>query len=151
MIGAGFHVELTPDGVDLGDVRRVEIRCCCNPHRLYGWLPFYGGEPRMGHRLRFSVPPRFVDRVVGPGAVDTAAAGGEVLLEVATVTLGTFCSLRPRGAAPDFEELQRTSRLALKYHGDDLSFVEKLARLRHVPGFIPSPEARALLPDRERP
>ena len=110
---------------------RLEVRCCCDPSRLYGWLPLNGGAPFLGQRFRFSVPPRVVDQRVGFGP---AIPGGEVLLEVDALTLeGGYATW------------------ALKYHGDDLSFVEKAARLRHVPGFEPSPEVRALLPDpRER-
>lgn len=124
---------------------RLEIRCCCNPERLYGTLPVYG-EPRIGQRFRFAIPPTFVRDRHGRD-VGTVVPGGEVLLEVATVTLGAFCSLERAMAPPNFEEVHRERHDALKYHGDELSFVEKLTRLRHVPGFEPSAESRAFLPD----
>jgi hypothetical protein len=126
--------------VELDDVARVEIRCCCNPERLYGTLPMYGGMPRHGHRFRFTVPPTRDD-------VGTVTPGGEVLLELSVVNLAARCRLfAPGERVPRaHHDVPVDTRPALKYHGDDLDFLEKLRRLAHVPGFEPSAEGRALL------
>jgi hypothetical protein len=132
--GAPFHVELE------GQRGGVEIRCCCNPAKLYGWLTL-NGEPRVGQRFRFALPPNLDD-------VGTVTPGGEVLLEVSVVTLGS-CSrppLDPRGFAREpLDSSFYDSHPALRYEGDDLTFTEKARRLLHVPGYEPSPEARAAL------
>lgn len=125
--------------LELQGRRGVEIRCCCNPEKLYGWLAL-NGEPRTGQRFRFALPPSVDD-------VGTVTPGGEVLLEVAVVTLGS-CSrppLDPRGFAREPLDTWYDSHPALRYEGDDLTFTEKARRLLHVPGFEPSPEARAAL------
>lgn len=121
-----FHVELPP--------ARLEIRCCCDPTRLYGWLTL-NGEPVLGQRLRFAVPPtRITD---GPADVGTVTPGGEVLLSVDRLTVPREEGVRGFG---DFR-----SYWALKYEGDGPTFAQKLEALRHVPGFEPSPEAVAVL------
>lgn len=141
--GKPFHVELVGP--------RVEIRCCCNPTKLYGTLPL-NGEPRVGQKFRYA--PRIVDGRRVFEALDEDPKWGPrevVVLEVAPLTLGCQISddVRTLGRYPLGDDGQRY--LALKYHGDDVDFREKLRRLVGLPGFEPSPEARAMLWDWDRP
>lgn len=129
----------------------LEIRCCCNPAKLYGTLRL-NGAPQMGQRLRFARYPNADTFAVLENNRAAPALEVVVDLEVDVVTLGCF---RPSAALMEDPvaynralAIQRpVPELALKYHGDDLTFEEKAAQLRGLPGFEPSPEVRALLPD----
>lgn len=42
-------------------VRRVEVRCCCRPDTLLGWLPVRDDQVWEGSRVRFEVKPATVE------------------------------------------------------------------------------------------
>ena len=82
---------------------RLNVRCCCQPIRVYGTLLVPKALARAGAAIYLSLP------------------GGERLrLEVARVSPYLIAD---------------TEELALRYEGDNLSFEQKLERIRHAPGF----------------
>lgn len=128
----------------------LEIRCCCDPSRLYGTLRL-NGEAQMGQRLRYGRIPN-ADTVADLNDIRPLAWPGDVIvLEVDVLNLRGFrvsLELANDPVAYNAYLLARPpSHLALKYHGDDRTFEEKAEALRGLPGFEPSPEVRALLPD----
>lgn len=97
----------------------VEVRCCCRPQRLLGWLP-YSGPMQAGRVMRFGLSaPAFVSLRELPDHVERTEAS-YIELPLAVVVQ----------AWP--QEGDRRTWLAFK------SEETPLAVLRRVPGFVPN-------------
>lgn len=106
------------------DTVELEVRCCCTPTRLYGYLSVPEHMARRGYGINIAAPV--------PGQL-----GDYVPRRILTVDTITDLG-KPTPVLPTtWELLQRacTTRLAFKFEGDDMTPAEKLALLRRVPGF----------------
>lgn len=95
---------------------KYEVRCCCNPYRLYGWLHNPPARPEPGRS--FTVVLRTFTPAKLPATCDETTTRREsVYLEFGHVYM-------PGG--PQY--------LAVKYPDEALSPNEKMAKLRRVCG-----------------
>jgi hypothetical protein len=95
-------------------MRRIEVRCCCTPTRLYGTLEVHDEYVRGGNMVRFAP----VMRGNSTGWVEP--------LDLEVVAFSS-------GAGPGWW-------YALRFDGVGLSPNEKRALLRNIPSFIEEPE-----------
>src|SRR5262245_22361848 len=118
-----FHVELA----------RLEVRCCCNPSRIYGTLSVRVTEAHRGARIHLE---GFARQECGPVPRSAAEVGPPI--ERAVVHLEVdVCTDLDRSPLPF---------LALKYDDETITPREKLRRLSMLQTFEPSPEALAQWP-----
>lgn len=89
---------------------RMEVRCCCQPQKLLGWLPVPHPSPCRGMQVTF---------LVGRGAHYEWRAGEPVFLAAQTVTLPIEQIVMPGD-----------QHLALK------SEETPIETLRQIPGFV---------------
>jgi hypothetical protein len=109
----------------------LEVRCCCTPTRLYGYLPVRAASVKAGALLTFQL-----------------SDGGALQLPVEKFTDGScfskqFYDAVASGDTSRFAKLTRIARrLALKFEGDDMTPQEKVELLRKVTGFREAREHR---------
>jgi len=93
-------------------MRRVEVRCCCRPEKLLGWLPVDEARIFVGSRVKFLIAPARTFKELGLEGV----AG----FEVEVLTLPILWAIMP------LEE----NRLALKSEDTPVEV------LRRISGFV---------------
>lgn len=95
-------------------LRRVEVRCCCQPKRLLGWLPVDELKIWEGSKVRFLVAPARTFRELGAAPISELA--------VSTLELPILTACLP--------DADGGRRLALK------SEETPIETLRRIPGFV---------------
>lgn len=105
--------------------RSIEVRCCCQPRRLLGWLP-YSGPLEAGRLVYFRAAPRFSPTTLSlrPGYDPAILEGFDPSIDVA-LPLAEVRHGFPR-------EGDYRTWLAFK------SEETPIAVLRRIPGFVPN-------------
>lgn len=107
---------------------RLEVRCCCNPQRLYGWLAIPATKRHVGARIYLEAFEKRAAGIVGRVPTDepTGPAPERIVVQL---EVDELTDPERNGGAPF---------LALKYADEDLKPAEKLRRLKMLQGFEPA-------------
>lgn len=107
----------------------VEVRCCCQPQKLLGYLPVPSAKVEVGQRVTFMISPERVrvEELVLAGGRSLPVSVTRIPAEVITLLIAEFGPvLGPDG---------RGYRCALKAEGVPLE------QLRRIHGFVEACEA----------
>lgn len=101
---------------------RLEVRCCCVPKKLLGWLEVADYRVREGNTIQFILPPIYERIFIDGRRYETMTAACYVRLPIARIGMTDLFTGEP------------ASHLALK------SEETPLETLRQIPGFVEAPE-----------
>ena len=119
-----------------------EVRCCCNPEILYGWLPATAvplittnGVGASEYVPMMQSNPHNLEmgtRAFRNRHIRGTQESGQILLKAEVVNFNEINMRRANG-------LTRSTYIALRYEDDALPIERKYENLRRVRGFIPNP------------
>jgi hypothetical protein len=109
------QLEALQDGSTPERFTMMEVRCCCQPRKLLGWLPVVDRLRAEGRGVRFVIPPQF--------------AGGRMTdVQVVNLPIAMFVSSQCVSTADGIEDVS-DRHLALKSEETPIEI------LRRIPGF----------------